>query len=59
MDDKDQPCYDTSTIHIWDGADWTGLGIPLKDILAFVALQADTIHKEDPKVSTLMNINMK
>ncbi|KAH3796485.1 mannan endo-1,4-beta-mannosidase-like [Dreissena polymorpha] len=49
MDDKEQPCYDTSTIHIWDGADWTGLGIPLKDILAFVALQADTIHKEDPK----------
>ncbi|XP_045196000.2 mannan endo-1,4-beta-mannosidase-like [Mercenaria mercenaria] len=48
-EDKTEPCYDTSTIHLWDFADWTRQSIPLKNFLRFIGLQASAIHREDPK----------
>lgn len=44
-----QPCYDTSSVHVYDMADWTHTGIPLERILKFIARQAAAIHTEDPK----------
>ncbi|WAR31289.1 MAuncharacterized [Mya arenaria] len=49
IEDKKEPCYDTTSLHIWDFADWTGLSIPLSSILPFIARHAATIHRHDPK----------
>jgi len=49
-----EPCYDTSTLHWWDFADWTKDRIPASFILPFIAKQVAVIHREDPKVR--MNI---
>ena len=45
-----EPCFDTSTIHLSDFADWTKQNIPLENFLRFIGLQANAIHVEDPKV---------
>jgi hypothetical protein len=49
-EDKTEPCFDTSTIHLLDFADWTKQSISLKNFLRFIGLQASAIHSEDTKV---------
>ena len=54
IEDKEEPCYDTSTITRKDWAGWGHRNISLQHILRFIGLQADVIHREDPKVDFLI-----
>ena len=45
-----EPCYDSTSLHVWDFSDWTERYVPLENILKFMAVQSSAIHTEDPKV---------
>ncbi|KAH3732183.1 endo-beta-1,4-mannanase [Pelomyxa schiedti] len=43
-----EPCFDTIPL-LGSGAGWTGVNLPMKNILQFVSMQTSAIHSADPK----------
>ncbi|XP_041369875.1 mannan endo-1,4-beta-mannosidase-like [Gigantopelta aegis] len=43
------PCLDTTTLHVYDFADWTLSSIPLELLLVFAGRQISAIHTADNK----------